>query len=204
MNDNEFDWNQCYSGEASDCEAPNPLLLGLAEGLSPGRALDIGCGAGGLALALAERGWRVTGVDLASRAIDAAKKAAAERGLEVELHTGDARRWQPTGKYDLVVSSFALPGDAPGRADVFAMAQGALRAGGVIALEDFDAGMCSVNAHFAEFDSPTVEELTSAFSGFEILRAEVVETPPHDHDGKGTHAGERWTAAVLHARKPAV
>ena len=34
--------------------------------------MDVGCGAGGLLAALADRGWRVHGLDLAPRAVEAA------------------------------------------------------------------------------------------------------------------------------------
>lgn len=43
---------------------PNPRLTETVTGLSPGDALDLGCGGGGDALWLAGQGWRVTAVDL--------------------------------------------------------------------------------------------------------------------------------------------
>ncbi len=43
--------------------AGNPDLLAMIRG-EPGRALDLGCGAGDNARVLRERGWRVTGVTL--------------------------------------------------------------------------------------------------------------------------------------------
>jgi hypothetical protein len=39
------------------------------------------------------------------------------------------------------------------------------------------------------------------FDGFDILRAEVVPTPEHDH-GQSTYGEETWTAALLVARRP--
>jgi ubiquinone/menaquinone biosynthesis C-methylase UbiE len=52
--------------------------------------MDIGCGTGENALYLAETGFSVTGVDLTSRAIEAARAKAAERGLKVEFRAGNA------------------------------------------------------------------------------------------------------------------
>ncbi|QMU80422.1 methyltransferase domain-containing protein [Streptacidiphilus sp. PB12-B1b] len=46
----------------------NPQLVAEAARLAPGAALDVGCGEGGDALWLAERGWRVTAVDFGGRA----------------------------------------------------------------------------------------------------------------------------------------
>ena len=55
-----------------------------------GPALDIGTGSGVWAVRLAERGWRVTGVDLVERALKRAHERVAEAGVEVEFVRGDA------------------------------------------------------------------------------------------------------------------
>ena len=48
MQENDpFDWNEAYSGDASDYAEPDSGLIEIIDGLRPGRALDIGCGAGG-------------------------------------------------------------------------------------------------------------------------------------------------------------
>jgi methylase of polypeptide subunit release factors len=44
----------------------NPLLAEITATLTPGAALDLGCGAGGDALWLAGGGWRVTAVDISA------------------------------------------------------------------------------------------------------------------------------------------
>jgi len=43
---------------------PAPELIQALANLTPGKALDLACGSGRHALWLAERGWKVTGVDL--------------------------------------------------------------------------------------------------------------------------------------------
>jgi SAM-dependent methyltransferase len=55
----------------------------------PGRALVIGCGMGRHAIYLAQRGWRVTGVDNVARALRVARKRAGERGVTVEFIEAD-------------------------------------------------------------------------------------------------------------------
>lgn len=77
--------------------------------LPPGRALDIGCGEGGDALWLAERGWEVLGVDVSQVALDRAAARARETGLDAR--TGWERRdllaWSPAeASYDLVSVAF--------------------------------------------------------------------------------------------------
>ncbi|MFI0710010.1 methyltransferase domain-containing protein [Streptomyces inhibens] len=83
--------------------------------------MDLGCGAGGNALALAERGWRVTCVDIAPRAIAGARASACRRGLDLELVVGDSAIRQPDGSYDLVLSSYALPPRGPVRTATLAV-----------------------------------------------------------------------------------
>src|SRR5947207_14596595 len=57
------------------------VLRLLGEG--PGRLLDLGCGGGAHAVAFAERGWTVTGVDISSAQLELAR-ARGIAVLEVE------------------------------------------------------------------------------------------------------------------------
>jgi 2-polyprenyl-3-methyl-5-hydroxy-6-metoxy-1,4-benzoquinol methylase len=195
------DWNQIYSGSASDYEPPDEMLVSIIDTLPVGKALDVGCGAGGLVVALAQRGFEVTGVDIAPKGIAAARKVLAKRGIQARLEVADATSWQPNDQYDLITNSFALPVVREQWAQVFRMVRKALAPGGTVLLKDFDTSM-KRHAAFAQFDLLTVEELLDAFNGFDIVRAEIVDTPPHDHDGSGANVGEHWTAALLQARKP--
>jgi SAM-dependent methyltransferase len=52
--------------------------------------LDVGCGTGENALFLAKNGFSTVGVDLSSRAIDAAKAKASERKLKVDFRVANA------------------------------------------------------------------------------------------------------------------
>jgi cyclopropane-fatty-acyl-phospholipid synthase len=74
--------------------------------LRPGqRVLDIGCGWGGLCLHLARAAdVDVTGITLSTRQVSAARRRAAEAGLEdrVRFHLRDFR--DEVGKYDRIVS----------------------------------------------------------------------------------------------------
>ena len=109
-----FDWNQSYSGDVTDYAEPDSDLLHSMEGLEPGRALDIGCGAGGLIVALAQLGWKVTGIDVAETAIASARAVAQQRGITAKLFVANATTWRPEGQYDLISSSFLSPGDERG------------------------------------------------------------------------------------------
>ncbi len=198
-----FDWNDAYSGSADDYEPPDELIVATTASLPPGRALDVGCGAGGLIVALAKQGWQADGIDGAAKAIAAAGKVVAKHGVSAELEVADARHWRPQASYDLVTNSFALPMTVAKRRPVYAMIRDALAPGGSVIIKDFDPQM-SRFPHFGGecgIDMVSPEELLEAFAGFDIVRAEVVDTPVHHHAGHD-RAAEAWTATFFHARKP--
>jgi len=73
------------------------------------RILELGCGSGGTALALAARGAAVTAIDLSPARIGEARAAAEQRGLRAEFVVGDLNRMAlPGGPYDAVVAHDAL------------------------------------------------------------------------------------------------
>ena len=57
---------------------------------TPGPVLDQGCGAGTNSIFLARAGFRVSGVDLAPHAIEAARRRAHRAKVEVDFRVGDA------------------------------------------------------------------------------------------------------------------
>jgi SAM-dependent methyltransferase len=75
------------------------------------RYLDIGCGEGGMALALASLGAQsVTGVDFARRWITAATANAQRLSMDgrVDFQCQDIHTWSPPHAYDVVLSHEAL------------------------------------------------------------------------------------------------
>ena len=60
-----------------------------------GRALDLGCGRGTHAIALARRGWQVTGVDAIPSALATARERASQAGQEVRFLVGDVTDLPP-------------------------------------------------------------------------------------------------------------
>lgn len=81
-------------------------LLGAAP-LDRARVLDIGCGTGHTTLAIAERGARVTGLDLTEAMLEQARALAAERGIEVDFRRGDAAELPfPDAFFDVVTCRF--------------------------------------------------------------------------------------------------
>jgi SAM-dependent methyltransferase len=86
---------------------PNVILVAEVSGLVPGRALDVGCGEGADALWLAERGWRVTGVDISTVALERAAAQGKALGLDVVWQHADVLAEPPeAGAFDLVSAHF--------------------------------------------------------------------------------------------------
>lgn len=90
-------------------EAPSAVLVDAAAAYaSPGRALDVGCGAGVFSVWLAQRGFDVTGLDLFPQATDMARARAAAHGVKLTLVTGDLFAYAPAQPFDLVFDSGCL------------------------------------------------------------------------------------------------
>ena len=100
----EADWNERYTGRELVWTAePNRLFAAEIADLPAGRALDLACGEGRNAVWLAERGWRVTGVDFAAVGLAKARDLAASRGVEVDWVHADLLQYEPeAGVFDLV------------------------------------------------------------------------------------------------------
>ncbi len=77
-----------------------PVLREVIEGphaIHPGRALDLGCGMGRHAIYMALHGWRVTGLDVAGRALHLARKRADKAGVHIDFVRGDVTRLDKAG-----------------------------------------------------------------------------------------------------------
>jgi SAM-dependent methyltransferase len=136
---NSDDWNARYAaGGLVWGEAPNRFVAAETADLAPGRALDLACGEGRNAVWLAERGWRVTGIDYAGVAVDRARALAERRGVEAELEVGDVLTAPlDEGAYDLVLIAYLqLPPDE--RRRVLERAAGAVAPGGTLLLVGHD------------------------------------------------------------------
>lgn len=106
-------WNP--TGKLFSLHRINPLRFGYfsehAGKLTSARVLDVGCGGGLLAERFAEAGACVTGIDLSSVAIAAAKKHAALSGLEIDYRVAEPSTLgikDGLGLFDIIVCAEVL------------------------------------------------------------------------------------------------
>ena len=96
---------QRWSGHA------NSALVAAVSGLTPGRALEVGCGEGADAIWLARHGWAVTALDISEVAVSRARAAAGE--LPINWLVADLVTDPPPGDFGLVSVQYpALRKDA--------------------------------------------------------------------------------------------
>ena len=142
-------WDDRYgNADALWSGRANAALVTEVSELTPGRALDVGCGEGADVLWLASQGWQATGVDVSQVALDRAAGHARAAGPEIVGLTSweqrDLLAWAPpAAAYDLVtVPFFHLP--PAQRVPVYAALAAAVAPGGtllVVAHSGLDYGV---------------------------------------------------------------
>jgi SAM-dependent methyltransferase len=101
---------------------PNGRLVAEVADLSPGHALDVGCGEGADAIWLARNGWTVTAIDISQVALARSQEAAELAGVKVEWICGDALHMViPTASFDLLSMQYPALPKAAGEVAVHAL-----------------------------------------------------------------------------------
>jgi len=121
-------------------DVPDGWLVEPVEGkhrLPPGRALDLGCGAGRNTLYLARHGWDVTGIDMIGRAVEKGRSRAVGGAAKARFRQGDVTRLANLdlgGGYSLIVDSGCYYGLADGQRDAYAAGVTRVAAAGALLL----------------------------------------------------------------------
>ncbi len=181
-------WEDFYAGRTRWSGQPNELLVSEVRELTPGDALDLGCGEGGDAIWLAQLGWRVTAVDVSSTALASGAEHARREGV------ADAIRWErhdldatfPSGQFDLVASCYLQSPVALGRPAILRAAAAAVRPGGLLVVIGH-AGPPSWNLDHDHGGMPSAAEVLAELDladDWDVERCADVEWPVHDPEGR--------------------
>ena len=163
-------------------------------GALTGALLDAGCGTGEHTILAARYGARALGIDVSPRAIEIARRKAAERGVDASFRVLDALRLATLGEtFDTIIDSglFHVFDDAA-RARYVTAVHAVLRPGGHLHL------MCFSDRQPGDWGPRRVTEgeLRAAFgSGWRIdsLAPDRFDINP----GLGTPTAEAWLADIV-------
>jgi tellurite methyltransferase len=165
------DWNRRYGrGEHLEREPSAFLLDAYREFVAPhfpagGAALDVAGGIGRHAIWLAQRGWKVTLVDISDVGVAMALEEARRTGVSIHGEVADLRTYKfGRSRFDLILVFYFL------ERSIFPALADALKPGGLILYKTYTRKhrkfrACSHPMYFLEPD-----ELRGAFPGFEVLR----------------------------------
>ena len=196
-------WDRLYDERAQVWSGRvNAVLEQEAAQLTPGRALDLGCGEGGDALWLADRGWQVTAVDIAQAALDRGAAEATRRGLEVDWQRADLADRLPPGPYDLVSAQFLQSPVRLPRSEVLRTAAAEVRSGGTLLVVGHAApppwSQHQPDPALMPAAAEVVAQLALPDQEWETVRAEEVSRTASGPDG---HTGELVDSVVLLRRR---
>ena len=181
-------WDERYAGSDRVWSGkPNQRLVEMVTGMTPGSAVDVGCGEGADVVWLAQQGWLTTGVDVSQVAIDRAAAHADVAGAgartsfaRVHVVGGHPR----PGASHLVPPPYLHP-PLPTFASTYATLRDAVLPGGtllVIGHHPADAGTGLRNPALVNLMF-TPEQVVALLD--DTWEVEVAGTPtrPHTHDG---------------------
>ena len=152
--------------------------------LQPGaRVLDVGCGFGRHSVALALRGFEVTGIDPAEAMITAAEARAAQFGVKVDFHQVRGDRYSAAGQFEGALCLFTTLGQISDEGVNEALIPQVfenLQPGGLLAVEVPQRG-------------PTVEALKTAEKFGEGDRYTLVRREYHPGEKTVTESFTKYT-----------
>jgi len=196
----DVDWDEMYrESEQRWSGHVNGSLVAEIDGLSPGRALDVGCGEGADAIWLAEQGWAVTGIDISPTAIDRAATEAQSRGLTIDWGAADIVDDPPAlGTFDLVALHYAgFPIDRLD--DVASMLMMSVAPGGTLLVVGHAPLADPSDSPFDRADWVQAEDIAAKLNDSWNIEVDEVRSRPGEHHHH--HGSPHLEDVILKARK---
>lgn len=140
--DAQVTWDEHYSAKPQVWSGRvNAHLAEIAGRLTPGRALDLGCGEGADAVWLAGHGWTVLAADVSGVALQRAAEQAARSGVSdrIVFARHDLGCSFPDGSFDLVSAQFLHSTHDMDRPAILRAAAAAVAPGGSLLIVDHAA-----------------------------------------------------------------
>ncbi|WP_435745341.1 SAM-dependent methyltransferase [Microbacterium sp. PMB16] len=169
---NRGDDGRVWSGRVNEAVAREVATL------TPGSALELGCGEGGDALWLAAHGWKVTAVDISATALAVGAAEAVRAGFadRIEWLQADLSTWQASSPFDLVTSAFLhSPVELP-REDVLRRAAAAVAPGGRLLVVGHGAMPPGSALDHHQHDGPPLPTPDEVLSSLDLNEDWVTET----------------------------
>lgn len=171
-------WNRKYQTDTYLFgKEPIPFLKKNLGRLPKGQALDLAMGEGRNGIFLATQGFVVTGVDISEEGLKKAKALGVKQGVTIRTQVADLQQYQTLKEnYDLILCTYYL------QRDLFPQIKAGLKPGGMALVETYTVDHIKYRPHFSPDYLLKPNELLDLFSGFIILRYQVID------DGQSVYA----------------
>ncbi len=184
LSDSEWQnaYDEAWKNRTNDCLEETDADLILRSLGSTGSVLDVGCGAGALAVRLAGEGFRVTGLDVSAEALRLAKERSKAMGAAVDWKVGFAEHLPvPKKSVDYITCCHTLEHVRDLSAAVREFHRVA-RKRIVVLVPKQGFKMYMDNYHTQFFDT---EEKLAAAMGFSDYTCKEIDCSDHRHEFKG-------------------
>ncbi len=158
------------------------LIQEILEQKQSGSVLDLGCGEGGNSLALAEKGFNVTCIDISETAINKIKQESEKRKLNITTITADLEDYKIERNYDIILAMGILQFFGESGGNYIEKLQRHTKKEGLNIIDAF------VNKWLPK------DKLKESYDGWSILDYE-------EYKQKTISGGKKWMNYVL-AKKP--
>ena len=187
--DPEAFWDDLYGDSRRWSGRPNPVLVEVVEPLAPGTVLDLGCGEGGDAVWLAQRGWHVTAVDVSGTALARAADHAAEAGVGERITWAhhDLGRSFPDGTFDLVSAQFFQSPIELDRERILRQARDVVAPGGSLLVVGHAESPSWTPGSHHHADLPQADDVLAGLDlpeGWQVVRSEQASREGTGPDGQ--------------------